>query len=72
MQPGLTFRGLRHTVGKKLAEAGCDARTIAAVLGHQTEDMARHYAKQEDARRRTSAAIRKLERKADKSVKPQR
>lgn len=37
--PGLTVHWLRHTIGKKLAEAGWDMRTIAAMLGHQTEDV---------------------------------
>jgi integrase len=69
VRPGLTFHGLRHTVGKKLAELGCDTRTIAAVLGHETEAMARHYAKGEDSRRRATEAINKLERNEVKSVK---
>ena len=60
---GLTFHGLRHTVGKALAEVGCDARTIASVLGQQSEAAARIYADEEDRRKRASAAIRKLERR---------
>ena len=67
--PGLTFHGLRHTLGKKLAESGSDTRSIAAVLGHKTEDMARHYAKGEDQRRRATAALEKLDpRKRRKKV----
>jgi integrase len=62
VQPGLTFHGLRHTVGKNLAEAGCDTRTIAAFLGHKTEDMAKLYAAEEDQRRRTTDGMEKLER----------
>jgi integrase len=60
--PGLTFHGLRHTAGKMLDEAGCDTRTIAAVLGHRSEAMARHYSEEGDRRRRTVVAIRRLER----------
>lgn len=59
----LTFHGLRHTAAKHLAEAGCDTRDIAAVLGHRTEDMAKMYAESEDKRNRAKAAILKLESK---------
>jgi hypothetical protein len=45
-----------------LDEAGCDTRTIAAVLGHRSEVMARHYSEEGDRRRRAVVAIRKLER----------
>lgn len=61
--PGLTFHGLRHTVGKALAEVGCDARTIAAVLGHRSEAAARLYADAEDRTKRAAGAIRKFERR---------
>jgi integrase len=64
--PGLTFHGLRHTAGKMLDEAGCDTRTIAAVLGHRSEAMARHYSEEGDRRRRVVAAIRRLERRTEK------
>jgi integrase len=70
LQPGLTFHGLRHTVGKMLAEAGCDTRTIAAVLGHRTEAMARKYSEAENRKRRTTSAIKKLERNAARFAKP--
>lgn len=43
VQPGLSFHGLRYTQGTKLAEAGCDAPTIAAVLGQATTKIAEHY-----------------------------
>jgi integrase len=64
--PGLTFHGLRHTAGKMLADAGCDTRTIATVLGHRSEVMARHYSEEEDRRRRAVVAIKKLERRTKK------
>jgi integrase len=62
---GLTFHGLRHTTGTKLAEAGCDTRDIMAITGHSTEAMAGHCAKEADQRRRARSAIRKLERHTD-------
>jgi integrase len=40
---GLALHGLRHTVGSKLAEGGANERTIQAVLGHTTGEMARKY-----------------------------
>lgn len=52
VQPGLTLYGLRHTVATILREAGCDDRTIADALGQKTEDMARHYSKTADLRRK--------------------
>lgn len=59
--PGLSFHGLRHTVGKQLAEAGCDARTIAAVLGHATMTMADHYSRDADRKGLAKAALERLE-----------
>jgi integrase len=64
--PGLTFHGLRHLTGKLLDEAGCDTRTIAAVLGQRSEAMARHYSEEGDRRRRVVVAIKKLERRTKK------
>jgi integrase len=57
----LTFHGLRHTAAKNLAEAGCDTRDIAAVLGHKTDNMAKMYADGESKKQRAKAAILKLE-----------
>ncbi len=48
IQPGLTLKGLRHTVGTILAEMGRDNATIALVLGHATEAMAKHYSRRAD------------------------
>jgi integrase len=57
---GLSFHGLRHMVGTRLAEAGCDPRTIAAVLGQQTTAMADHYSRGADRRKLAEAAIERL------------
>jgi integrase len=59
---GLTFHGLRHTVGKRLADAGCDTRDIQAWLGHKTAAMAEHYAKEADQARRVRGVVIKLAR----------
>ena len=60
VRPGLTFHGLRHTAGKLLADQGVDPRTIAALLGHKTLQMAAHYSDQADRKKRAVAAVAKL------------
>ncbi len=57
IQPGLTLKGLRHTVGTILAEMGKDHGTIALVLGHATEAMAKHYSRRADMTKQTAAAV---------------
>ena len=57
----LHFHGLRHTAGKALAEAGCTAHEIMAVLGHRTLAMAQKYTTAVEQGRLASAAITKLE-----------
>lgn len=61
--PGLTYHGLRHTAGTRLAEAGADPRMIQAILGHRTMAMSVQYSDDVNRRRMASAAIVKLERK---------
>lgn len=55
--PGLTLKGLRHTLGGLAMEAGVDTSGIAAVLHHKTEAMARHYSRRGDRTRRATAAF---------------
>lgn len=45
VKPGLTFHGLRHTLGTLLSEAGLPDSKIADVLGQKSPSMARHYSK---------------------------
>ena len=45
IHPGLTLKGLRHTVATTLREAGLDERRIADLLGQETLSMARHYSR---------------------------
>ncbi len=61
VEPGLTFHGLRHTVGVALADAGCDSRTIMAITGHRTEAMVKLYTEGADKRSRATAGIARLE-----------
>jgi integrase len=60
VRPGLTFHGLRHTAGRVLADRGADLRTIAALLGHKTLQMAAHYSEEHDRKKRAVAAVAKL------------
>ena len=58
---GLTFHGLRHTVATKLADAGADAETIAAVTGHKSLAMVRHYTESRDKKKLARAAIKLID-----------
>lgn len=58
--PGLSFHGLRHTLGTNLAEAGCDAGTIAAILGQKTTRMGEHYSRTANRRQLAGAGIARL------------
>lgn len=69
VRPGLTFHGLRHTLGKLLGDAGCDTRDIAAVFSI-TEAMAEHYSREASRERRAKGALLKLERKGKRAAKP--
>jgi integrase len=59
---GLTFHGLRHTVGKLIVDAGGDTRDVGAILGHASEASSEHYSREADRQKRASATIRRLER----------
>ncbi|MBQ0816468.1 MAG: integrase, partial [Methyloceanibacter sp.] len=72
--PNLTLYGLRHTVAVILRECGFDERTIADALGQKTTEMARHYAKGADLKRKMRGVVTKfdaeLNRRSTKLVKP--
>lgn len=74
IQPGLTLKGLRHTVATILAEMGKDSGTIALVLGHATEAMAKHYSRRADRTRQVTGAFidlqAELTNRQEKFVKP--
>lgn len=59
---GLTFHGLRHTVGARLAEAGADDGTIQSLLGHRTAAQAQRYRRDASRKRQARAAVTILER----------
>jgi integrase len=70
----LTLYGLRHTVAVILREAGADERTIADALGQKSIEMARHYARGADLKRKMRGVVasfdREVNRRRTKTVKP--
>jgi len=60
--PDLTFHGLRHTVGKLVIEAGGSVEDVAAILGHKSQVMAKHYSKEADTKRRMAGVVQRMER----------
>jgi integrase len=62
---GVVFHGLRHTAGKKLAEAGCTNKEIQAVLGHRNSQMADHYSRAAEQKILAKRAIERRERMDD-------
>ena len=58
--PGLTLKGLRHTVATTLREFGLDERAIADLLGQKKQTMALHYSRSavlEEKNRKTVEAL---------------
>ncbi len=53
--------GLRKAAGRRLAEAGCTAHEIMAVLGHKTLTEAERYTREADQARLAQAAFNKLQ-----------
>ena len=74
VRPGLTLKGLRHTVATILAEMGYDERTIADMLAQKTIEMARHYSRRADKTRKLAAVVENFDaevnRRRTKIVKP--
>jgi integrase len=55
--------GLRKTLGKRMADAGCTAHEIMAMLGHTTLEEAERYTREADRRHGARQAVVKLERR---------
>lgn len=58
---GLTFHGLRHTVGTLLVEAGVELDTVRRWLGQKTLSMAIHYSETADVSKQMRQAMNKLD-----------
>jgi integrase len=61
VQPGLTFHGLRHTVGTLLVEAGFDIDTVRRWLGQKTLAMAIHYSETADTTDRMAGILARFD-----------
>lgn len=57
-----TPHGLRKAAGRRLAEAGCTAKEIAAVLGHTSLAEVERYTRSADQERLSDSAMDRLER----------
>jgi integrase len=56
-----TPHGLRKAAGRRLAEAGCTAKEIAAVLGHTTLTEVERYTRDADQKKLADAAMKRAE-----------
>jgi len=61
VQPGLTLKGLRHTVATILREMGKDYSTIAEMLGQKTEAMSKHYSRRADTSKKMAQTVTEFE-----------
>lgn len=61
VEPGLTFHGLRHTVGTLLVETGFDIDTVRRWLGQKTLAMAIHYSETADTTERMAGVLSRFD-----------
>jgi len=61
VKPGLTFHGLKHTLGKNLADAGADRDTIKAVMRHLTDAASRVYTREADQAKAAKRGMKLLQ-----------
>lgn len=59
---GLTFHGLRHRTATMMRQFGFDTRTIADMLGQETEGMAAHYAREADLEPKLRGVVKRFDR----------
>lgn len=69
IEPGLTLKGLRHTVATALREAGLDERRIADLLGQKTPSMARHYSRDANLAAKNAETMESWERENERRAK---
>jgi integrase len=58
---GMSPHGLRKACGRRLAEAGCSAHEIMAILGHKTLAQAQQYTADADRKRLAESAMAKVQ-----------
>ena len=81
IKPGLTMKGLRHTMATTLREAGVSARDISDLLAQKSSAMGEHYSRNANLAKKNKNAIeawekantckREVVKPLTKSVKPQ-
>ena len=65
------LHGLRKAAARRLAEAGCTEKEIAAVTGHTTLKEVARYTRAADQRRLAAGVVAKLtEQKPDENFEP--
>ena len=69
--PGLTLHGLRHTIGKAVAESGGTLHAIQGALQHKSPRMALYYSDQADKRRALASVDDALENWFGQQVTPE-
>jgi integrase len=57
----LHFHGLRHSAGRRMAEAGCSSHEIQSITGHKTLQMVERYTRAARQKHLASSAMSKLE-----------
>lgn len=66
---GLSPHGLRKSCGRRLAEAGCSAHEIMAILGHETLSEAQKYTKDADRKRLAASGMARITTMPKKKLK---
>jgi integrase len=61
LPPRCVMHGLRKAAARRLAEAGCSTKEIAAITGHRTLQEIERYTKAADQKRLAVAAMERLE-----------
>lgn len=60
VEKGYSAHGLRKAAGRRLADAGCTAHEIMAVLGHKSLSEAERYTRGADQKRNAQSAVDKV------------
>lgn len=59
---GLTFHGLRHTMGKLVIEAGGSTQDVKMILGDRSDAMGEFYSREHEKKNRITSTMELLER----------
>jgi integrase len=62
IRPGLTFHGLRHTMGKLVIEAGGSKEDVKMILGDRSDAMGEFYSREFEKKDRVGSTMALLER----------